>query len=162
MPGKHPETAKKNIQFQLFYLNNDDYEQYFIFPKINGTDYYAIKNKAGFIVDVAGKKELSAKEKIEEKAGKNFKMKKDSGVEIQTWTPDAKGVPQWQQWRLVIVDSVTVMFESVYSEKAITSKDGPDVQSKLIQYKRDNSSKQKFSLVYANGPKKGQLLNFEK
>lgn len=98
---------------------------------------------------------------VEQKAGKKFKIKKNDAVEIQTWTYDSKGVAKWQQWRFVIVDKNIVMFESVNSEKAITSNAGNVNGSKLIQKKRVTDNTQKFVLVYADGPKKGQLLNVE-
>ncbi len=162
LPGSHPETANKNIQFQIWNKFDEPYERTFIFPSINGTPNYAIKNKAGYIVDVGGKTELSVKEKAEEKLkNKKFKMKKDNGAEIQTWTYDT-GVAKWQQWRIIIVDKNAIIFENVFTNKAIDVKDGKFVNgTKLISWERNNSSSQRFVLEYAEGSKKGQLLNFE-
>ncbi len=166
LPGGHPNTAKRDLQFQIWDYDEDKYERTFTFPEIRNTDYHAIKNLAGFIVDVAGKKELNVKEKIQKKTGKKFTMKKDNGVEIQTWDMDSKGVPEWQQWRIIIVDRHTIMFENVFSRKAI-SVDGGGMElerngAKLVQWDRNNNSGQLFQLVYADGPKKGQVLDFEK
>ena len=111
---------------------------------------------------ITGKTGLNAKEKLQQKTGKKFRMKKDNGAEIQTWTLDG-GVPEWQQWRLIIVDKNTVMFENVYTGKAIDIKGGNIYQNgtKLQSYDRNNSDSQKFVLEYADGPRKGQLLSFE-
>lgn len=162
LPGHHPQTANKDIQFQIWQMDEDPYERTFIFPSINGSQNFAIKNKAGYVVDVSGKTGLNAKEKLQQKTGKKFRMKKDNGAEIQTWTLDG-GVPEWQQWRLIIVDKNTVMFENVYTGKAIDIKGGNIYQNgtKLQSYDRNNSDSQKFVLEYADGPRKGQLLSFE-
>lgn len=165
LPGKHPNTAKKDLQFQMWDNDNDKYERTFIFPSIKNTEYYCIRNLAGYIVDVAGKKKLNLKEKLQKKAGKKFKMKKDNGVEIQTWNMNPKGVEEWQQWRLIIVDRNTVIFENVFTGKAIDIRGGgrkiKKNGSKLISWKRHNGDGQRFQLVYADGPRKGQLLEFE-
>lgn len=163
LPGAHPATADKNIQFQIWDKSDEPYERTFIFPTINGTVNYGIKNKAGCIVDVGGKVDLSAKEEIEKKLkNKKFKMKKDNGAEIQTWTYD-NGVAEWQQWRLIIVNTNIVMFENVFTGKMIDVQGGNinDNGTKLHSWERNNGSAQKFVLEYAEGPKKGQLLNFE-
>lgn len=164
LPGHHPKTADKDIQFQIWDKDDDPFERTFTFPLINGTDRFAIKNRAGYIVDVAGKRELSPTEELEKKMGKDFKMKKDNGVEIQTWTLSADGVGEWQQWRIVVVDQHTIMFENAFSSKAIDIKGGNinDNGTKLIQYEKNFSNAQKFSLEYADGPNKGQLVNFYK
>ncbi|MBU1099507.1 MAG: RICIN domain-containing protein [Bacteroidetes bacterium] len=165
LPGKHPNTAKRDLQFQIWDNDNDKYERTFIFPRINGTDYYAIKNLTGYIVDVAGKKELSVKEKIQKKTGKKFKMKKDNSVEIQTWDADPKGIGDWQQWRIIVVDRNTFMLENVFSRKAISVEGGgmgiESNGSKLVQWDRNGNSGQLFQLVYAEGRRAGQLLEFE-
>ena len=162
LPGHHPQTANKDIQFQIWQKDEDPYERTFIFPSINGSQNFAIKNKAGYVVDVSGKKDLNPKEMLQKKTGKKFKMKKDNGAQIQTWTLDG-GVPEWQQWRLIVVDKHTVMFENVFTGKAIDITGGNIYQngSKLQSYDRNNSDAQKFVLEYADGPRKGQLLNFE-
>ena len=162
LPGKHPETAKKDIQFQIWGKDDDPYERTFIFPKISGTNNYAIQNKAGYIVDVGGKKELSATETIQEAGGKKFKMKKDNGAEIKTWLMENGGCAQWQQWKIIVVDKNVVMFENIFTGKAIDVKGGVFKNgTKLNSWKRNNSDSQKFVLEYADGPKKGQLLDFE-
>ncbi len=162
LPGNHPETAKKDLQFQIWNMDNDPYERTFIFPKITGTNNFAIQNKAGYIVDIAGKTALNASELVQEAAGKKFKMKKNNGVEIQTWELSNGEVAQWQQWKIIIVDKNVIMFESVYSGKAIDIQGGNFSNgTKLVSWERNNSNNQKFVLEYANGPKKGQLLNFE-
>ena len=162
LPGGHPETANKNIQFQVWDKFDEPFERTFIFPKINGTENYAIKNKAGYIVDIGGKTALNPKEEMEKKLkNKKFKMKKDNGAEVQTWTYD-NGVAEWQQWRLIIVDAHIVMFESVYTGKAIYVDGGIFTNgNKLVMQTRTNGPAQKFVLEYAEGPKKGQLLSFE-
>ncbi|OFY13035.1 MAG: hypothetical protein A2X11_09540 [Bacteroidetes bacterium GWE2_42_24] len=162
LPGRHPQTANKNIQFQIWQKDDDPYERTFIFPSINGSQNFAIKNKAGYVVDVSGKTDLNPKEKLQQKTGKKFKMKRDNGAQIQTWTLDG-GVPEWQQWRLIIVDKNTVMFENVFTGKAIDVTGGNIYQNgtKLQSYNRNNSDSQKFVLEYADGPRKGQLLSFE-
>ncbi len=162
LPGTHPATAKKDVQFQIWAQDGDAYERTFTFPKINGTvANFGITNKAGFIVDVSGKRELNAKEIVQQKTGKKFKMKKDNGAQIQTWTID-EGAKEWQQWRLVVVNSTVVEFINVYTNKAIQVEDNSvNVNgAKLISYTKKDVIGQRFVLEYAEGPKKGQLLNF--
>ncbi|MCE1167816.1 MAG: RICIN domain-containing protein [Sphingobacteriia bacterium] len=163
LPGNHPNTAKRDIQFQIWDKDADEFERTFIFPTINGTELFAIRNKAGYIVDVAGKEKLSATEEIKKKTGKKFKMKKDNGVEIQTWDYDGTGVARWQQWRLIIVDQNVVIFENAFTNKAIDIQMGHihENGSKLQSWDRNNSGAQRFVLEYATGPKKGQLLRFD-
>lgn len=163
LPGTHPETARKDLQFQIWQKDEDTYERTFIFPSITGTDVFAIKNKAGYIVDVGGKVDLNAKEQIQKKTGKHFKMKKDNGAEVQTWVMDGGGVAKWQQWRLIVVDKNTVMFENVFTNKAIDIQGGNIYRNgvKLHSWERNNSEAQRFVLEYADGPRKGQLLSFE-
>ncbi|MCF8266634.1 MAG: RICIN domain-containing protein [Ignavibacteriales bacterium] len=161
LPGKHPKTADKNIQFQIWDKTDDEFERTFVFPTINGTEYYAIKNKAGFILDIGGKDELNVKEKLQKKTGKKFKMKKDNGAEIQTWEMSPKGVSKWQQWKLIIVDKNKVMFENVFTDKMMNVEGSINNNgSKLTSSKRNNGANQMFVLEYADGPKKGQLLEF--
>ena len=166
LPGTHPNTAKRDLQFQIWDNDYDKYERSFTFPGIRNTEYFCIRNLTGYIVDVAGKQDLSIKEKLQKKTGKKFKMKKDNGVEIQTWDMGKDGVAQWQQWRIIIVDRHTIMFENIFTGKAIDMQGGGDNikknGTKLISYERNNSSAQRFQLVYADGPRKGQLLDFEK
>lgn len=162
LPGKHPATAKKDIQFQIWDKDEDTYERIFIFPSINKTEFFAIRNKAGYILDVGGKEKLDVKEMIQSKAGKKFKMKKDDGAEVQTWNFDSKGVQKWQQWRLIVVDKNRVIFENVLTEKPIDIKGDINKNgSKLQSSKRTNDKNQIFVLEYAEGPKQGQLLEFE-
>ena len=73
---------------------------------------------------MGGKKSFKCKRETAKKAGKKFKIKKDNGAEIQTWTVDGKGVPEWQQWKLIIIDTHTVIFETVFTGKAIDIKNG--------------------------------------
>ncbi len=126
LPGKHPNTAKRGVQFQIWSNDDDKYERTFIFPSVTNTDYYVIQNLAGYIVDVSGKKDLSIKEEVQKKAGKKFNMKKDNGAKIQTWEKDSKGIEKWQQWKLIIVDKNTVIFENVFTKKAIDIQGGGD------------------------------------
>lgn len=162
LPGNHPATAKKDLQFQIWDMDDDAYERTFVFPSINGTEFFAIRNKAGYILDVGGKENLNAKELIQSKTGKKFKMKKDDGAEVQTWNYDSKGVQKWQQWRLIVVDKNRVIFENVFTEKPIDVKGDINKNgSKLQSSKRTNSNNQIFVLEYAEGPKKGQLLEFD-
>lgn len=167
LPGKHPATAKRGLQFQLWSNDKDKYEKSFTFPQIRGTEYFAIRNLAGYIIDVSGKAKLSAKEMIEKKLKrKKFEMKTDNGAKIQTWDFDSKGVPEWQQWRLIIVDKNTVEFENVSTHKAIDMRGGGKNIStngtKIDSWDRNNSAAQQFQLIYADGPNEGQLLDFEK
>lgn len=163
LPGKHPATAQKDIQFQIWDKDDDVYERSFNFPSITGTEFFAIRNKAGFILDVGGKEKLNAKELLQQKTGKKFNMKKDDGAEIQTWNYDSKGVQKWQQWKIIVVDKNRIIIENVYSEKAMSingniNKNG----TKIVSASRSNDVDQFFVLEYADGPNKGQLLNFEK
>lgn len=163
LPGKHPATAQKDIQFQIWDLDDDQYERTFNFPSITGTEFFAIRNKAGFILDVGGKEKLNAKEIVQQKAGKKFNMKKDNGTEIQTWNYDSKGVQKWQQWKIIVVDKNRIIIENVYTEKAMSidgniNKNG----TKIVSSARTNDEQQFFVLEYADGPNKGKLLEFDK
>lgn len=163
LPGKHPDTANKDIQFQIWDKTDDTYERSFTFPSINKTEFFAIRNKAGYILDVEGKNDLNVKEKLQKKMGKKFNMKKDDGAKILTWSFDAsKGVAKWQQWRLIVVDKNKVMFENVFTEKAMTV-DGNFTNNgtMIVSNKRVNNNNQIFVLEYADGPKRGDLLSFE-
>jgi hypothetical protein len=166
LKGHHPETAQKGNQFQIHDMDDDKYERSFTFPKIEGTEFFAIRNLAGYIVDVKGKDELNLKEKLQQKTGKKFQMKKDDGAEIQTWEVGSKGVSPWQQWRMIVVDKNTVEFENVFTHKAIDVAGGSSRtdynNAKLVSMQRTNSLSQQFQLIYADGPNKGQPLNFEK
>jgi hypothetical protein len=162
LPGKHPATAQKDIQFQIWDKDDDQYERTFNFPSITGTEFFAIRNKAGFILDVGGKEKLNVKELAQSKTGKKFKMKKDNGAEIQTWNYDSKGVQKWQQWKVIVVDKNRVIIENVYTEKAMCingniNKNG----TKIVSSARSNDVDQFFVLEYADGPNKGKLLEFE-
>jgi len=162
LPGKHPETAKKDIQFQIWDKNDDTFERTFIFPSINGTEFYAIRNKAGYIMDVGGKDELYIKEKLQAKTGKKFKMKRDDGAEVQTWNFDSKGVQKWQQWRIIVVDKNRVIIENVFTEKALGVKGNINKNgTKIVSAKRSNDDDQFFALEFADGPNKGKLLEFD-
>ena len=145
---------------------NDKYERTFTFPTINGTDYFAIENLAGYIVEVDGKDDLNAKEKIKKKFGTHYKMKKDNGAGIITASMGSRGVSPWQQWRLIVVDRNTVMFENVFTRKAITVQGGNHFintnTAKLVSWDRNNDINQRFELVYADGPNKGRPLDFER
>lgn len=162
LEGEHPANAKRDVQFMfragLQYAGGKyDYSSSFIFVKINGTENYAIKNKAGFFMDIEGKDKLNLKEKIALKAGKKIKMKKDEGAKIQTWTND-KGVPSYRQWRLIMVDKNSVMIENVFTKKLLTmSSDFYLVSSKRSTDKR----KQIFRLMYAKTGKESKLLSFD-
>lgn len=166
LPGKHPNTAKRGVQFQIWSNDEDKYEKTFSFPGVTNTDYFVIQNLAGYIADISGKKELNLKEEVQKKAGKKFDMKKDNGAKIQTWEVGSKGVEQWQQWKLIIVDKNTVIFENVFTKKAIEIEGGVENidrnGAKLISWERHNGESQRFQLVYADGPMKGKLLDFEK
>ena len=166
LPGKHPNTAKRDVQFQMYDNDKDKYEKTFIFPAVSGTEYYAIKNLAGYIVDVAGKDKLDLKEKLQQKTGKKFKMKTDNGMEIQTWEEKNNAVAAWQQWRLIVVDKNTVIFENAFTHKAINiSGNGDEIKAnraKLVSWDRNNKDSQRFQLIYADGPNAGQPLDFEK
>ena len=166
LPGKHPATAKRGVQFQIWENDQDKYEKAFAFPQIKGTDVFAIKNLAGYIVDVSGKDKLNLKEQLQKKTGKKFKMKTDNGAEIQTWEQGSKGIDPWQQWRLIVVDKNTVMFENVFTHKAIDMKGGGkniDTNgTKLVSWDRNNSDAQQYQLIYLDGPNQGKPLDFEK
>ena len=164
LPGHHPNTAKNGSKFQLWDFDDDPYERTFTFVSINGTDNFAIKNLAGYYVDVEGKTKLSLKETLQKKAGKHFQMKKDKGTKLQTWTMDNNGCPEWKQWRIVVVNSNTVEFINIYSGKAIDMAGGGyninQNGTALQQWDQNNSAAQQFQLVYADGPRKGQILKF--
>ncbi len=162
LPGEHPATAKKDLQFQIWNKNDDTFERTFIFPSINGTEFFAIRNKAGYIMDVGGKDKLNVKEKLQKKTGKKFKMKKDDGAEVQTWTYNSKGVNKWQQWRLIVVDKNRVIIENVFTENALGVKGNINKNgTKIVSAKRSNDDDQFFVLEYADGPNKGKLLEFD-
>jgi hypothetical protein len=162
LPGSHPATAQKNIQFQIWSKDDDTFERTFIFPSINGTEFFAIRNKAGYIMDVGGKDKLSVKEKLQAKTGKKFKMKKDDGAEVQTWNYDSKGVQKWQQWKIIVVDKNRVILENVFTEKALCVDGNIDRGgNKIVSSKRSNRKDQFFVLEYSDGPNKGKLLEFD-
>ncbi len=162
LPGSHPGTANNGIQFQIYPKDADVNERTFTFPAITGTDNFAIKNKAGFIVDIAGKENLSPTDMAQRKMGKKIVCKRDDGVPIQTWSIDG-GVAPWQQWKFVILDDNVIAFQSVFNSKYIDIQGGAIDQSgaKLTCYPGNGTNAQKFVLEYANGPKKGQLLNIK-
>ena len=196
LPGRHPNTARNGVQFQIYDLSdksvlenngrkdglssnrgrtnyrtrrsnrqNDKYERTFTFPTINGTEYFAIKNYAGYIAEVEGKDRLSAKEKIKKKFGKRFRMKKDNGAQIVT-ASIGRGVTPWQQWKLIVVDRHTVMFENAFTRKAVTVQGGNHFintnTAKLVSWDRNNDINQRYELIYADGPDKGRPLDFER
>lgn len=156
LPGEPPASLKPGTQFQISNERRNRQEQSFIFPAITGTEFFAIVNRANLAVGIEGKSKLTKKEQEAKK-----KSKKDNGAAIIIETL-VTPVPEWQQWKILVIGRHNIMFENLHARKLITVESGmvSSYGAKLFSQYKNNFRAQIYQLEYAEGKNKGQLLDF--